>query len=162
MSRALAATWPSDPAAYGPRRNRRACRYEAYVPDPLAGRAIALDGDVAADVVDAEVAIARLDVEASALIETEALAIAQERYGSRDIGGNYAGLARAMGGWSQRVTRPEEIEPALHAARAQRVRRERRDRALANVRDRGRRKLCHRRPRRNMEGGRHRRLLRRP
>jgi len=44
------------------------------VPDPLDGRAITLDGDVAADVTDAESAIARLNVEASALVDTEALA----------------------------------------------------------------------------------------
>src|SRR5690349_13405502 len=38
------------------------------------GRRIVLDGDVAADVADAEVAIARLNAEATALVDLEALA----------------------------------------------------------------------------------------
>jgi hypothetical protein len=38
------------------------------------GRRIMLDGDVAADVADAEAAMVRLDVEATALVDTEALA----------------------------------------------------------------------------------------
>jgi Fic family protein len=50
------------------------CDYEAYVPDPLIGRRVVFEGDVAADVTDAETAIARLDVNASALVDTEALA----------------------------------------------------------------------------------------
>ncbi|HCU95207.1 MAG TPA: cell filamentation protein Fic [Actinobacteria bacterium] len=50
------------------------CDYEAYVPDPLMGRRIVFDGDVAADVSDAETAIARYDVKAAALVDTEALA----------------------------------------------------------------------------------------
>ena len=49
-------------------------------------------------------------------IETEALAIAHERYGSRDIGGHYADLARAMGGWSRRVENPAEVEQAIRGA----------------------------------------------
>jgi Fic family protein len=57
-----------------PRKDRRSCSYRAYFPDTLAGRSIMLDGDVAADVADAESAIARLNVRARALIDTEALA----------------------------------------------------------------------------------------
>ena len=45
-----------------------------YSPDLLAGRCFRLDGDVAADVADAETAITRLNVQASALADTEALA----------------------------------------------------------------------------------------
>jgi Fic family protein len=44
------------------------------VPDPLVGRQLRLDADVAADVADAEAAISRLNAEASALVDTEALA----------------------------------------------------------------------------------------
>ena len=36
------------------RRDRRACRYSVYLPDPLAIRRFSFDGDVAADVADAE------------------------------------------------------------------------------------------------------------
>jgi len=68
--------WESDAdvTAGLPRRDRRSCRYEAYVPDPLMGRAIAIDGAVAADVADAEVAIARMNEQAATLADTEALA----------------------------------------------------------------------------------------
>ncbi|HEY6327362.1 MAG TPA: Fic family protein, partial [Candidatus Cybelea sp.] len=56
------------------RKDRRSCDYRVYFPDTLTGRSIMLDGDVAADVADAERAIARLNVSARALIDTEALA----------------------------------------------------------------------------------------
>src|ERR1022692_3125118 len=56
------------------RRGRDPCEYEAYSPDPLADRKVTLDGDVAADVTDAEAAINRLNTGASALADTEALA----------------------------------------------------------------------------------------
>lgn len=57
-----------------PRKECRPCDYHAYFPDALAGRPIMLDGDVAADVADAERAIARLNARARALVDTEALA----------------------------------------------------------------------------------------
>jgi Fic family protein len=50
------------------------CDYGAYVPDLLNGRHFTLDGDVAADVTEAETAITRLNAEALALADTEALA----------------------------------------------------------------------------------------
>jgi Fic family protein len=50
------------------------CDYEAYVPDPLVGRMVTLEGEVAADVTDAETAIARLDARATSLADTEGLA----------------------------------------------------------------------------------------
>jgi Fic family protein len=66
--------WVSDITSGLPRQDRRACEYEAYLPDPLEGRSFLLDGSVAADVADAERAIQRLDSEAGALRDTEALA----------------------------------------------------------------------------------------
>jgi Fic family protein len=48
--------------------------YRAYLPDPLVGRSFSFEHDLAADVADAERAIARLDIEAQALGDTEALA----------------------------------------------------------------------------------------
>jgi len=48
--------------------------YQAFVPDPLVGTMFTLDADVAADVADATAAITRLDIEARALTNTEALA----------------------------------------------------------------------------------------
>jgi Fic family protein len=73
MSKVGRRRWTSDLAGQT-KADRRSCDYEAYVPDLLAGRSFGLDGDVAADVAEAEAALARLNVEASALIDTEALA----------------------------------------------------------------------------------------
>jgi Fic family protein len=57
-----------------PRRDRRGCDYQAYLPDPLAGRRLYLSGTTAADVADAEAAIVRFDERVSSLADTEALA----------------------------------------------------------------------------------------
>lgn len=54
------ATWRYDPALYAPPRYRRACRYDAFIPDPIAGLSVNLPGELAAIVSDAEAAIARL------------------------------------------------------------------------------------------------------
>lgn len=99
MSKVIKRRWSSDIGSGVPRKDRLSCEYEAYLPDQLAGRRIALDGDVAADVVDAEVAIARLDVEASALIETEALArilLRAESVASSRIEGLALGAGRLL------------------------------------------------------------------
>ena len=74
MARVVRRHWTTDVGAGLARRDRRSCDYEAYVPDILAGRNIALDGDAAADVADAERAIATLDAAAVTLADTEALA----------------------------------------------------------------------------------------
>lgn len=99
MSKVIKRHWISDIGSGVSRKDRLSCDYEAYVPDPLAGRGIALGGDVAADVVDAQVAIARLDVEASALIETEALArilLRAESVASSRIEGLEVGAGRLL------------------------------------------------------------------
>lgn len=53
--------WQYDPALHAAPKYRRACEYEAFVPDPLKGFAISLPGDVATVVSEAETAIARLN-----------------------------------------------------------------------------------------------------
>jgi Fic family protein len=73
MSKVLRRRWTGELAGLS-RRDRRSCEYEAYVPDALLPRRFVFDGDVAADVADAEAAISRLNVEALALVDTEALA----------------------------------------------------------------------------------------
>jgi Fic family protein len=73
MSRVIQRHWPGNPDALS-RRGRLPCDYEAYVPDPLQGRPITLDGDVAADVADAEAAVTRLNAQATTLADTEGLA----------------------------------------------------------------------------------------
>ena len=50
-------------------------------------------------------------------IEQHAMVVSHERYRARDIGGNYADLARAMGGHAERVEQPSEIVPAIQRAR---------------------------------------------
>lgn len=74
MSKVLRRRWQTSLDAGLSRRDRRGCEYEAYVPDPLVGRSFRLDGDVAADVADAERAITELNATAKALVDAEALA----------------------------------------------------------------------------------------
>jgi len=50
-------------------------------------------------------------------IEIPHLVVSHDKYGARDIGGRYADLGRAMGGWSERVERPEDIAGAFARAR---------------------------------------------
>lgn len=49
--------------------------------------------------------------------EVQAMATSHELYNTRDLGGNYAGMAREMGGYSERIENPEEIAPAFQRAR---------------------------------------------
>jgi Fic family protein len=73
MSRIIHRHWRGNPDAPS-RRGRGSCDYESYVPDLLNGRHFTLDGDIAADATAAETAITRLNAEALALADTEALA----------------------------------------------------------------------------------------
>ena len=56
------------------RKHRQSCEYRVYIPDKLADRTFVFDGDVAADIADAEAAIIRLNAEAASLVDTESLA----------------------------------------------------------------------------------------
>lgn len=58
-------TWTARPEQYGPPRYRRACEYDTYLPEPLASLEVALTGDTAAVVSNAERAIAALNSTAS-------------------------------------------------------------------------------------------------
>lgn len=40
-----------------------------------------------------------------------------ERYRTRDLGGNYAKMGKALGGYAERIERPEEVAPALQRTR---------------------------------------------
>jgi len=44
------------------------------------------------------------------------MATATEKYRSTDISGNYADFAKALGGWGERVTQPDDIVPAIRRA----------------------------------------------
>ncbi|TFW60171.1 thiamine pyrophosphate-requiring protein [Bradyrhizobium sp. MOS001] len=49
----------------------------------------------------------------SMAIELKVMPISTEKYRSTDISGDYAAMARAFGGHGERVTRPEDIIPAI-------------------------------------------------
>jgi acetolactate synthase I/II/III large subunit len=55
----------------------------------------------------------------SMAIELKSMRTATERYRSTDISGNYAGVARELGGYGERVTSPAEIVPAIKRGIAQ-------------------------------------------
>lgn len=121
MSKVMKRRWQSDLGGTGlPRRDRVPCDYEAYVPDSLIDRKIVLDGDVAADVADAEAAIAKLNAEARALVDTEALArillraeaVASSRIEGLEIGARrllHAEVARGLREVSSDVTATEVL-----------------------------------------------------
>jgi Fic family protein len=121
MSELLKRHWQSQVAGSSvPRRDRRSCDYAAYLPDPLVGRRFVLDGEVAADVADAESAIARLNAEATALVDTEALArillraesVASSRIEGLEIGARrllHAEAVRSMHETSSDVTATEVL-----------------------------------------------------
>jgi thiamine pyrophosphate-dependent acetolactate synthase large subunit-like protein len=52
----------------------------------------------------------------SMAIELPVMPIATEKYRSTDISGNYADMAKAFGGYGERVTQPHEIVPAIRRA----------------------------------------------
>jgi Fic family protein len=56
--------WQADPTAYAPARYRRACEYEAFLPEPVTGLELRLAGHVAGVISDAENAIADLNRQA--------------------------------------------------------------------------------------------------
>ncbi len=120
MAKVLKRRWQSEIGRYGlSRRDARSCEYEAYLPDLLIGRAFAFDGDVAADVADAEAAISAMDADATALLlDTEALArillraeaVASSRIEGLEIGARRllrAEAARALRERSSDVTATE-------------------------------------------------------
>lgn len=50
-------------------------------------------------------------------IETTHMATSHEMYKTRDLGGDYSEMAKAMGGWSEKVSDPNAIEDAFKRAR---------------------------------------------
>ncbi len=102
------------------RRDRRPCRYSVYLPDPLAIRRFAFDGDVAADISDAEADLVRLNGRVDALADTEALArlllraeaVASSRIEGLVVGGRRllrADAARQLGEEARDVTAAEVL-----------------------------------------------------
>ena len=54
----------------------------------------------------------------SMAIETSAMARSHELYNTRDLGGSYADLGTAMGGWAERIEDPSDVGPAILRAKA--------------------------------------------
>jgi thiamine pyrophosphate-dependent acetolactate synthase large subunit-like protein len=52
----------------------------------------------------------------SMAIELKIMKTATEKYRSTDISGNYADFAKALGGYGERVTQPDDIVPAIRRA----------------------------------------------
>ena len=50
-------------------------------------------------------------------VETHAMETSHELYNSRDLGGNYAEMGRAMGGYAERIEDPAEVVGAFRRAR---------------------------------------------
>ena len=113
MSKVLRRRWQSSLDSGLSRKDRQGCEYEAYVPDLLAGRTFRLDGSVAADVADAERAIATLDATAAALANTEALArllLRAESVASSFIEGLVVGGRRLLRAEAARVAGETDID----------------------------------------------------
>lgn len=120
MAEVVRLHWHTDIGSGLPRKDRRSCVYDAYIPDRLFGRPLTLDADVAADVADAERAIAALDTTASALVDTEALArlllraesVASSKIEGLEVGGRRlmrAAAARELGEEPADVTAAEVL-----------------------------------------------------
>jgi Fic family protein len=75
-------TWQYDPHLYAPARYRRACGYDAFIPNPIEELDVSISGDVAATVSTAEASIKELNSEGHAalaplarlLLRTESIA----------------------------------------------------------------------------------------
>ena len=55
----------------------------------------------------------------SMAVETPHMKVSHELFRTRDVGGNYADIARALGGWAERIEDPAGIGPAFERAREQ-------------------------------------------
>jgi len=83
--------WSYDPALYAPARYRRACAYSAFVPHPVGGLELRIDGDVAALVAEAEARISTLNrTTSSALAPLARLLLRTESIASSKVEGMQA------------------------------------------------------------------------
>ena len=92
-------TWAWDPVLYAPPRYRKACRYKAFIPDPLTDQEFELASSVAGVVSDAEQAIMALNAGSQPALEPLArLLLRTESIASSKVEGMQVGirqLARA-------------------------------------------------------------------
>ena len=120
MANVIKLRWIPAPGLGLTRRDRRGCDYEAYVPDRIADSSLPLAGLTAADVADAELAIARLNHEVTSLADSEAIArlllraeaVASSRIEGLEVGGRRllkAEAARRLEGRETDVTAAEVL-----------------------------------------------------
>lgn len=118
MAKSTTLRWDPTSADGLPRRDRHGCDYQAYLPDPVAKRVFLLDGDVSADVTDAESAVQVLNAEATTLTGLEGLArlllraeaVASSKLEGLEVGGRrllHAEVARTLGDKQSDVTAEE-------------------------------------------------------
>ncbi len=89
----LTQTWSWDSTLYAPARYRKACKYDAFLPDPIAAEKFLLPTDVAATVSDAEQAILALNAHASpALAPLARLLLRTESIASSKVEGMQVGI----------------------------------------------------------------------
>src|SRR6476659_41442 len=119
MAKLLKLRWLSDPTGLA-RRDRQSCDYSAYIPDSLVSREVSLNGDVAADITDAESDVRALNSQTGALTNTEVLArlllraesVASSHIEGLEIGGRRllrSEAERALGRHSGDVTANEVL-----------------------------------------------------
>jgi acetolactate synthase-1/2/3 large subunit len=53
----------------------------------------------------------------SMAVETQSMAASHARFKTRDLGGNYAELGKALGGYAEKIERPEDIAGAIQRAK---------------------------------------------
>jgi Fic family protein len=91
--------WDPAPTSGLSRGDRAGCDYDAYLPDPLRGRSLTVDARTAAEIGDAELAIARLNSGVKTLSESEAIArllLRAEAVASSKIEGLEIGARRLL------------------------------------------------------------------
>jgi Fic family protein len=99
MGRTISLVWQHDPSIHAPAKYRRACRYEAFIPDPLTRLSLQLDAETAGVASEAESAIRTLnDTARPALAPLARLLLRTESIASSKVEGMQLGvreLARA-------------------------------------------------------------------
>jgi Fic family protein len=128
--RLISRVWKYNPTLYAPPRYRRACRYEAFIPDELAGTDFTIDGQLAGLIADAERAVQQLnEVARPTLAPLARLLLRTEAIASSKVEGMQMGVrdlaraeARAETGGKASVTAMEilanidAMELAIHEA----------------------------------------------
>lgn len=97
--RTVALTWQHEPTLYAPAKYRRACRYDAFIPDPLSDLQFSMDAEITGVISEAEAAIHALNESTRpALAPLARLLLRSESIASSKIEGMQLGtreLARA-------------------------------------------------------------------